>query len=109
MPVPAATPATRDRSAVPTVAAAVAASGQWTDETGVRQPRGEAHAWYPGQNQTLCGRALSRSRLYGFPHVPFDFRSTDALGASDRIGWICPRCLAATRSRPRRPRTFRRP
>jgi hypothetical protein len=91
------------------VSAAVAASGVWTDGTGQRQPGGEAHAWYPGQNQTVCGRPLSRARLYGLAHVPFDFRSTDQLDAADHIGWICPRCVAATTARPRRTRTFRRP
>jgi len=92
-----------------TMPAAVAASSQWTDDTGVRQPGGEVHAWLPGQNQTLCGLALSRSALRRFPHVPFDFGATDVLTAADRIGWICPRCQAATRERPRRDRTFRRP
>jgi hypothetical protein len=91
------------------MSAAVAASSQWTDDVGVRQPAGEVHAWRPGRNQTECGLALSRSALRRFPHVPFDFRASDSLTGSDRIGRICPRCVAATRSRPRRMRTFRRP
>lgn len=89
--------------------AATAASSEWTDETGVRQPGGEVHAWRPGQNQTVCGLPLHRSRLLRFPHVPFDFRATDVLTDSDRIGSICRRCLAATHGRPRRERVFRRP
>jgi hypothetical protein len=88
---------------------AVAASAEWVDESGVRQPGGEAHAWQPGQNQTVCGLALTRSALRRFPHVPFEFRAIDVLTASDSIRWICPRCMAATRVRPRRSRTFRRP
>ena len=75
---------------------AVAASSTWVDESGVRQPGGEAHAWLPGTNQTACGLPLSRARLSGFPHVPFDFRRSDKPTATDQIGHICPRCLAAT-------------
>jgi hypothetical protein len=89
--------------------AAVAASDIWVDETNVRQPGGQVHAWLPGQNQTLCGIPLARAKLRRFPHVPFDFRGTDVLTAADHVGWICPRCVAATRSRPRRSRVFRRP
>ena len=53
---------------------AVAASSEWIGPDGVRQPGGEVHAWRQGTNQTVCGLALSRSRLRRFPHVPFDFR-----------------------------------
>jgi len=88
---------------------AVAASSGWVDPDGVRRPAGEAHAWLPGTNQTLCGLALSRSALRRFPHVRFDFRASDVLTDTDPIGRICPRCLAATRPRPRRNRVFRRP
>jgi hypothetical protein len=88
---------------------AVAASSEWVDELGVRQPGGEVHAWSPGQNQTVCGLALHRSALRRFPSVPFDFGPADALTAADRIGRICPRCRAAVRGRPRRRREFRRP
>jgi hypothetical protein len=75
---------------------AVAASGEEVGADGVRQPGGEVHAWLPGQNQTLCGLQLSRTRLRRFPHVPFDYAATDVLTEADPIGWICPRCLAAT-------------
>lgn len=51
------------------MSARVAASGSWTDPDGVRLPAGEVHAWVPGHNQTVCGLALSRSRLARFPHV----------------------------------------
>jgi hypothetical protein len=39
----------------------------------------------------------------------FGFHGTGQLNAADRIGWICPRCVAATTERPRRTRMFRRP
>ena len=80
-------------------AASVAASSEWVDDNGVRQPGGEAHAWLPGTNQTVCGLALSRSRLRRFPHVPFDFRATDVITPADQVGFICPRCVAATTRR----------
>ncbi|MFF5073807.1 hypothetical protein ACFY2R_22060 [Micromonospora olivasterospora] len=78
---------------------AVAASSEETGPDGVRQPGGEVHAWLPGQNQTLCGLPLSRTRLRRFPHVRFEHSSTDMLTEADPVGWICPRCLAATGGR----------
>jgi hypothetical protein len=77
------------------VVASVAASSEWIDDDGIRQPGGEVHAWQPGANQTLCGLALSRSRLRGFPHVRFDFRASDVVTAADQVRHICPRCAAA--------------
>ncbi|NJC70753.1 hypothetical protein HC031_13660 [Planosporangium thailandense] len=77
----------------------VAASGQWIDEDGVRQPAGEVHGWVPGTNQTACGLPLSRSRLIRFPHVPWEYGPTDVLTEADRVGAICPRCLAAAGGR----------
>ena len=78
---------------------AVAASGEEIGPDGVREPGGEVHAWLPGQNQTVCGLALSRTRLRRFPHVRFDYSGTDVLTEADPVGWICPRCLAATAGR----------
>jgi hypothetical protein len=75
----------------------VAASSEWVGDDGVRQPAGEVHGWLPGTNQTVCGLALSRSRLRRFPHVRWDYRATDVLTGADRVGWICPRCAAAAR------------
>ncbi|GIF17043.1 hypothetical protein [Actinoplanes teichomyceticus] len=80
-------------------AASVAASSEWVGEDGIRQPGGEVHAWTPGLNQTLCGLALSRTRLRRFPHVPFDFRATDTITAEDQVRYVCPRCVAATSRR----------
>lgn len=93
------------------VVASVAASSEWTDDDGVRQPGGEVHAWQPGTNQTICGLALSRSRLRGFPHVRFDFRTSDVVTAADQVRHICRRCAAATgrRSGPTWTRTSPRP
>ncbi|WP_091348222.1 hypothetical protein [Micromonospora rhizosphaerae] len=80
---------------------AVAASSEEVGADGVRQPGGEVHAWLPGRNQTVCGLPLSRTRLRRFPHVPFDYASTDVLTEADPVGFICPRCLAATQGRRR--------
>jgi hypothetical protein len=79
--------------------AATAASSRAYGPDGVRVPAGEVHAWLPGTNQTVCGLALSRTRLLRFPHVPFDFRATDVLTDQDEIGYLCPRCVAATAGR----------
>jgi hypothetical protein len=88
------------------IGAAVAASSETTGADGVRMPAGEVHAWSPGTNQTVCGLPLSRSRLRRFPHVRFDFRATDVLTDQDEVGYICPRCVAATTARDAR--TWRR-
>jgi hypothetical protein len=88
-------------------AAAVAASSRWTDDDGVRQPGGEAHAWEPGTNQTTCGLALSRSQLERFPHVPWS--QVVHLGRDDaHVKRVCPRCTAATRRGPREKRSWSR-
>lgn len=84
-----------------TVQPYVAASSQWVDEEGVRQPSGDVHAWAPGANQTRCGQALSRSRLGRFRHVPW----ADAVWLSqtaERNLRLCPRCVAATTPRAQR-------
>lgn len=73
----------------------VAATGQWVNEDGVRMPAGEAHAWRPGTNQTLCGLALSRSRLYRFHHVRWPDVYPESGGAAEEIRRVCPRCRAA--------------
>jgi hypothetical protein len=82
-----------------TRAASVAASSEWIAGDGARQPGGEVHAWTPGLNQTMCGLALSRTRLRRFPHVPFDFRATDVVSGHEQIRYVCPRCVAATSRR----------
>jgi hypothetical protein len=83
--------------------AAVAASGEWWDpDDHVRAPAGDVHAWIPGTNQTLCGLALSRSRLLRFPHVPFAQVLPESGGAADAVAHLCPRCVAGTGVRPGR-------
>jgi len=84
---------------VPRREPSVAASGQWTDDDGVRLPAGEAHAWWPGTNQTLCGLALSRSRLLRFPHVSWTDAFPESGGAADEVRRVCPRCRAAAGKR----------
>ncbi|GAA2845065.1 hypothetical protein GCM10010517_01390 [Streptosporangium fragile] len=73
----------------------VAASGEWMDDDGVRLPAGEVHAWWPGTNQTLCGLALSRSRLRRFHHVAWTDTFPESGGAADEVRRVCPRCRAA--------------
>jgi hypothetical protein len=82
--------------------AATAASSEVPGADGTRAPAGELHAWLPGTNQTLCGLALSRSRLIRFPHQRFDFRATDVTAAGEEIGYVCPHCVAATTPRDQR-------
>jgi len=84
--------------------ASIAASGEARDEDGIRIPAGDAHAWMPGHNETVCGASLFRSRLRVFPHVPWEYRDTDVLNPGDAVRHVCPRCLAALRGRPQRGR-----
>jgi hypothetical protein len=75
---------------------AVAASGSWVDPDGIRRPAGEAHAWLPGTNQTLCGLALSRSHLDRFAHVEWADVRPESGRHADEVRRVCPRCDAAT-------------
>ncbi len=81
------------------VKARVAASGEDVDEDGVRLPAGEVHAWEPGTNSTLCGLALSRSRLRRFQHVGWPDILPESGGAADFVQVVCPRCTAAVTPR----------
>jgi hypothetical protein len=78
---------------------AVAASSEWTDPDGVRRPAGEVHAWTPGTNQTLCGLALSRSRLGRYPHVDWNDILPESGRHADEVRRVCPRCAAGVRPR----------
>ncbi|MER7722750.1 hypothetical protein [Streptomyces sp. NPDC096323] len=75
---------------------AVAASGQWTDEEEGRRrlPAGEAHAWEPGRNETVCGLSLSRSQLTCFAGVSWTDALPESGGAADRVQRLCPRCAS---------------
>ncbi|MFF9095082.1 hypothetical protein ACF1AX_18360 [Streptomyces sp. NPDC014802] len=87
---------------------AVAASGQWVDEEEGRRrlPAGEAHAWEPGRNETVCGLSLSRSQLVRFPHVNWPDAFPESGGAADRVRRVCRRCasVAGHRGGDARPR-----
>ncbi len=78
---------------------AVAATGTWVDDDGVRRPAGEVHGWTPGLNQTLCGLALSRSRLLRFPHVGWADVQPATGGSADAVSSVCRRCAAALGAR----------
>ena len=73
----------------------VAATGDWTDEDGVRHPAGEVHGWTPGQNATACGLQLSRSRLLRFADVAWADVQPESGGRADAVAAVCPRCAAA--------------
>lgn len=91
---------------------AVAADGSRRGgDDGSRLPTGEVHAWRPGANQTVCGLALSRSRLQRFPHIDWSDTRPESGGAADFVQRVCPRCAAATGNRRRsgRPWTRRNP
>ncbi|MDQ4033915.1 MAG: hypothetical protein M3332_17395 [Actinomycetota bacterium] len=78
---------------------AVATSSECVDPDGVRRPGGEVHAWTSGSNQTLCGFALSRSRLGRYPHVDWaDIRAEPGRHAN-AVQRVCPRCTAGARPR----------
>jgi hypothetical protein len=78
-----------------TSAAAVAASSEVINEEGVRRPAGDAHAWAPGTNQSLCGLSLNRSQLRRFPHVGWSEVYAVTGGYADGVQRVCPRCAAA--------------
>ena len=86
----------------------VAASGEVRGPEGVREPAGALHAWIPGTNQTLCGVPLHRAGLRRFSHETWEYHSTDVLTPADRIGWLCPDCLAAAGPRRRDARRWQR-
>jgi hypothetical protein len=88
---------------------AVAASSGWIDPDGVRRPGGEVHGWVPGTNQTVCGLALSRSRLTRYPHVDWIDVQPESGRHADEVRRVCPRCVAAARPRRRRDDRPRRP
>ena len=79
----------------------VAASSEWRDEDGVRQPAGDVHAWRAGTNQTLCGVPLHAARLSRFQHVPWVDALWLAETAEQRVA-PCPRCTAAAGGKPGR-------
>src|SRR3954451_9484466 len=85
----------RDEVEIKAADAAVAATDQWTDPDGYRSPAGEVHAWARGTNQTLCGLALSRSRLGRVAHVQWGDVRPERGGDAHGGRWVCPRAAAA--------------
>lgn len=79
-----------------------AASSSWRDDEGTRLPSGDVHAWWPGQNQTLCGVPLSRAQLDRFPHVLWADAQWINDTADTPVMAMCPRCAAAAGPKKRR-------
>ena len=73
----------------------VAATGDWVDDDGVRQPAGEVNGWRRGQNSTVCGLQLSRSQLRRFSDVAWADVQPESGGRADAVQAVCPRCAAA--------------
>ena len=77
----------------------VAATGDRLDEDGVRLPAGEVHGWSPGQNSTVCGLSLHRSRLRTFPGLLWSDVQPESGGAADFVAEVCTRCRAGVEGR----------
>jgi hypothetical protein len=77
----------------------VAATDDALDEDLVRLPAGEVHGWWRGQNQTVCGPRLSRSRLRTFPGLVWADVQPESGGSADLVQAVCPRCRAAIEGR----------
>jgi hypothetical protein len=91
--------------------AQVAATDDRLDEDLVRAPAGEVHGWYRGQNSTVCGLSLHRSRLRTFPGLVWADVQPDSGGSAEHVQAVCSRCRAAIEGRTskRRPWTRERP
>ena len=89
----------------------VASTDDWLDPDLVRHPAGEVHGWVRGQNSTVCGLQLSRSRLRTFAGITWEDVQPASGGMADAVQSVCRRCAAAggekrqsrrwTRERPR--------
>lgn len=75
----------------------VASTDDWLDEDLVRHPAGEVHGWWRGQNGTVCGLQLSRSRLRTFGGVSWEDVQPESGGRADAVQAVCRRCKAAAR------------
>jgi hypothetical protein len=73
----------------------VAATDDWLDADHVRFPAGEVHGWLRGQNSTVCGLQLSRSRLRTFADVRWEDVQPESGGRAEAVQAVCPRCAAA--------------
>ena len=79
--------------------AQVAATDDVLDEDLVRLPAGEVHGWYRGQNSTVCGLSLFRSRLRTFPGLVWADVQPESGGAADHVQAVCARCRAGVEGR----------
>jgi hypothetical protein len=81
------------------VAVNVAATDDWLDPDRVRFPAGEVHGWYRGQNQTVCGLSLHRSRLRTFADVEWADVQPASGGRAEQVQVVCRRCVAGIEGR----------
>jgi hypothetical protein len=77
----------------------VASTDDWLDPDGARLPAGEVHGWGRGQNSTVCGLSLHRSRLRTFGEVQWPDVQPDSGGMADAVQAVCPRCAAGIEGR----------
>ena len=86
----------------------MAATGTWVDPDDVRQPAGEVHGWFRGQNSTVCGLQLSRSGLRTFSDVEWPDVQPASGGRADAVQEVCPRCAAGVEGRTSKRRSWTR-
>ena len=75
--------------------ASVAATGTGQDPDGGALPAGEVHGWWAGQNETVCGLSLHRSRLVRFSALLWPDVQPESGGEADLVRLVCPRCASA--------------
>lgn len=73
----------------------VASTDDWLDRDLVRFPAGEVHGWTPGQNSTVCGLQVSRSRLRTFRGIEWEDVQPASGGMAEAVQSVCRRCAAA--------------
>ena len=86
----------------------VAATDDQLDEDLARLPAGEVHGWFRGQNSTVCGLSLHRSRLRTFPGVLWTDVQPASGGAADFVQAVCDRCRAGIEGRTSKRRPWTR-
>ena len=89
-------------------AASVAATDDALDEDLVRLPAGEVHGWYRGQNSTVCGLSLHRSRLRTFAGLTWADVQPESGGSADLVQQVCARCRAGIEGRTSKRRPWTR-
>ncbi|MCW2667646.1 MAG: hypothetical protein JWN57_2608 [Frankiales bacterium] len=86
----------------------MAATDDRIDDDGARLPAGEVHGWHRGQNQTVCGLSLHRSRLRTFPGLSWADVQPESGGSADYVAQVCPRCRAGVEGRTSKRRPWSR-